>query len=236
MATDPKAVIEELLRMALREKAPQSADMPIVIERPKQAGHGDFSSNVALQAAKSEKRKPRDLAIELQASVAAHVSASATLSEVIEKPEVAGPGFINFKLKAGTKTAVIRRILEQGAAFGRTREGRGEKVQVEFVSANPTGPLHVGHGRQAALGDAIAALLESQGRGMPSPASSITTTPERRSRTSRFRCRLAAAGWPLARRAGRRTDITGSTSRTSRATSSRKKATSAIWKRFAGLR
>ncbi|HEY1291385.1 MAG TPA: arginine--tRNA ligase [Burkholderiales bacterium] len=163
MATDPKALIEELLRKALQEKAPQSASMPIFIERPKQADHGDFSTNVALQAAKSEKRKPRDLAIELQASVTAQVSASATLSAIIEKPEVAGPGFINFKLKAGAKTAVIRRILEEGAGFGRTREGRGEKVQVEFVSANPTGPLHVGHGRQAALGDAIAALLESQG-------------------------------------------------------------------------
>jgi arginyl-tRNA synthetase len=163
MATDPKDLIEELLRKALQEKAPQSADMPIFIERPKQAGHGDFSSNVALQAAKSEKRKPRDLAIELQASVAAQVSASATLSDVIEKPEVAGPGFINFKLKAGTKTAVISRILEEGTGFGRSREGLGEKVQVEFVSANPTGPLHVGHGRQAALGDAIAALFEAQG-------------------------------------------------------------------------
>ena len=160
MATDPKVVIEELLRKALQEKAPQSADTPILIERPKQSGHGDFSSNVALQAAKTAKMKPRDLAIALQESVAAQVSASATLGDFIEKPEVAGPGFINFKLKAGTKTAVIRRILEEGAGFGRTSEGRGEKVQVEFVSANPTGPLHVGHGRQAALGDAIAALLE----------------------------------------------------------------------------
>ena len=163
MATDPKAVIEELLRKALQEKAPQSADTPIFIERPKQTGHGDFSSNVALQAAKTAKMKPRDLAIALQQSVAAQVSASATLSDVIEKPEVAGPGFLNFKLKSGTKTAVIRRILEEGAGFGRSRQGRGEKVQVEFVSANPTGPLHVGHGRQAALGEAIAALLESQG-------------------------------------------------------------------------
>ncbi|HEV8109562.1 MAG TPA: arginine--tRNA ligase, partial [Burkholderiales bacterium] len=163
MATDPKALIEELLRKALQEKAPQSADTPIVIERPKQTGHGDFSSNVALQAAKTAKMKPRDLAVALQESIAAQVSASATLSDAIEKPEIAGPGFINFKLKAGTKTAVIRRILEEGAVFGRVREGQGQKVQVEFVSANPTGPLHVGHGRQAALGDAIAALLESQG-------------------------------------------------------------------------
>src|SRR4029453_10156179 len=81
----------------------------------------------------------------------------------LEKAEVAGPGFINFRLKAGTKSGVIRRILEEARGYGRSRQGKGEKVQVEFFSANPTGPLHVGHGRQAALGDAIAALLESQG-------------------------------------------------------------------------
>src|ERR1043166_188760 len=157
MAIEPKTAIEEALRKALREAAPDLADTPIILERPKQAGHGDFSSNLALQLAKALKKKPRELAVALQASV------SASLGDLLEKSEVAGPGFINFKLKAGTKTAVIRRILEEGAGFGRTREGRGEKVQVEFVSANPTGPLHVGHGRQAALGDAIAALLESQG-------------------------------------------------------------------------
>jgi arginyl-tRNA synthetase len=163
MATDPKTIIEQLLRKALQEKAPQSAETQIVIERPKQADHGDFSSNVALQAAKPARTKPRDLAVALQASVTAQLSASPSLGEVFEKVEVAGPGFINFKLKAGTKSAVIRRILEEGTSFGRVVVPRGEKVQVEFVSANPTGPLHVGHGRQAALGDALAALLESQG-------------------------------------------------------------------------
>ncbi|MFL6563848.1 MAG: arginine--tRNA ligase, partial [Burkholderiales bacterium] len=154
---DPKTAIEEALRKALREQAPDFADTPIILERPKQAEHGDFSSNLALQLAKALKKKPRDLAMALQASV------SVSLANVLDKAEIAGPGFINFKLKAGAKTAVIRRILEEGTGFGRTSEGGGEKVQVEFVSANPTGPLHVGHGRQAALGDAIAALLESQG-------------------------------------------------------------------------
>ena len=163
MATDPKTTIEEMLRIALKEKAPQAMGTQILIERPKQAGHGDFSSTVALQAAKVAKVNARELALALRASVEAQISDSKPLSDIYEKVEVAGPGFINFKLKAGTKTAVIRRILEEGANFGRTREGRAEKVQVEFVSANPTGPLHVGHGRQAALGDAIAALLESQG-------------------------------------------------------------------------
>jgi len=154
MAKDPKTQLEEALRQALRDEAPGFADTPIVLERPKQAEHGDFSTNVAMQLARSLKTNPRQLAAKL---------VSRMTGDFLERVEVAGPGFINFKLKAGTKTAVIRRILEEGADFGRTREGRGEKVQVEFVSANPTGPLHVGHGRQAALGDAIAALLESQG-------------------------------------------------------------------------
>jgi arginyl-tRNA synthetase len=165
MAVDPKAEIEKLLSEALQAKAPQSVGTPIVVERPKQADYGDFSSNVALQAAKREKKKPRDLALELAAFISAKASASGSLS-TIDKVEVAGPGFINFKLKTGTKSDVIRRILEEGRDYGRGPQGRGEKVQVEFVSANPTGPLHVGHGRQAALGDAIAALLESQGHAV----------------------------------------------------------------------
>jgi len=159
MATDPKTAIEEALRKALRDEAPAFADTPILLERPKQADHGDFSSNLALQLGKALKKNPRDFAKTLQASV------SASLGDLLEKTEVAGPGFINFKLKAGTKSAVIRRVLEEGVEFGRAR-GAGEKVQVEFVSANPTGPLHVGHGRQAALGDAIAALLEAQGHAV----------------------------------------------------------------------
>ena len=157
MASDPKTAIEQALRRALQSEAPQFADAPIVLERPKQAEHGDFSSNVAMQLAKSLKTNPRKLAETLVAKIAA---------DVLEKAEVAGPGFINFRLKSGHKAAVIQRILAEGQAFGRTRGTPGDKVQVEFVSANPTGPLHVGHGRQAALGDALAALLEAQGHAV----------------------------------------------------------------------
>src|SRR6185503_15844510 len=128
MAIDPKVEIEAALRRALRAEAPQFADMPIVLERPRQAGHGDFSSNVALQLAKSLKTNPRQLAAALVAQIS---------GDFLEKAEVAGPGFINFRLKAAAKSDVIRRILEQGAAFGRARNAPGEKVQVEFVSANP---------------------------------------------------------------------------------------------------
>jgi arginyl-tRNA synthetase len=154
MATDPKSAIENALRAALREEAPQCADAPIVLERPKQAGHGDFSSNLALQLARTLKKNPREFANALIGRISL---------DIVEKPEVAGPGFINFRLKAGSKTLVVRRVLEQGRNYGRAGDARPRRMQVEFVSANPTGPLHVGHGRQAALGDAIAALLEWQG-------------------------------------------------------------------------
>jgi arginyl-tRNA synthetase len=160
MARDPKTEIEAALRDALRQLAPEFSETAIVLERPKQSGHGDFSSNLALQLAKPLKKNPRELAATLQASL------SVSLGDSFEKPEVAGPGFLNFKLKASAKSGIIRQILEEGADYGRRRPAAAQKVQVEFVSANPTGPLHVGHGRQAALGDALAALLESQGHAV----------------------------------------------------------------------
>jgi arginyl-tRNA synthetase len=160
MATDPKSQIEAAVRKALEKVAPSHASAPFVFERPKQASHGDFSLNIALQLAKALNARPRELAQSLSETT---IAITPSILELIEKPEVAGPGFLNFRLKAGTKLNVVRQVLTEGENFGRTSEGRGEKVQVEFVSANPTGPLHVGHGRQAALGDAIAALLESQG-------------------------------------------------------------------------
>ncbi|HYN11406.1 MAG TPA: arginine--tRNA ligase [Burkholderiales bacterium] len=160
MPGDPKAQIEAALRTAVEKEAPEHASFAITLERPKQAGHGDFSSNIALQLAKPLKRNPRELAESLLAK------AAPALAEIVEKPEVAGPGFINFRLKTKAKVAVIARILEEGANYGRARAEKPQKMQVEFVSANPTGPLHVGHGRQAALGDAIAALLESQGHAV----------------------------------------------------------------------
>jgi arginyl-tRNA synthetase len=149
-----KSEIEAALRRAVGKVAPEHVDTAIVLERPKQADHGDFSSNVALQLAKSLRRNPRELAQQI---------AALATGEGFETPEVAGPGFINFRLKSGARLSVIHRVLKEQASYGRSNAGNGERVQVEFVSANPTGPLHVGHGRQAALGDAIAALLDSQG-------------------------------------------------------------------------
>ena len=154
MSSDPKTLIAEALARAVDHVAPGHPPVTIVLERPKQPEHGDFSSNVALQLAKKIGRNPRDFARELAAAVA---------GDAFERPEVAGPGFINFRLKSGARLAVIKQVMEQGARYGHRTAAHAEPVQVEFVSANPTGPLHVGHGRQAALGDAIAALVESQG-------------------------------------------------------------------------
>ncbi|HLX24278.1 MAG TPA: arginine--tRNA ligase [Usitatibacter sp.] len=136
-------------------KAFPGSEAVIELDRPKNADHGDFATNVALQLAKKVGRKPRDAA---QAIVDAFGS-----NPEISKIEIAGPGFINFTLSEATRFAVIPAILREGADFGRGNAGGGQKIMVEFVSANPTGPLHVGHGRQAALGDAVSSLFEWQG-------------------------------------------------------------------------
>jgi len=152
----PKDSIEAILAEGVRKIAPGSSAQ-LTLERPRHAEHGDYATSVALQLAKALGRKPREIAEELvrQVSSAAE-SSGATL-------EIAGAGFINIRLESGQKLGIVRRILTEGREFGRTPVAKPEKIQVEFVSANPTGPLHVGHGRQAALGDALAALLESQG-------------------------------------------------------------------------
>jgi len=154
MSADPKLHLVELLQTALRSVAPDQAGMLIALERPKQASHGDFSSNLALQLAKPMRRSPRDLAAMIMAELPA--------SPLVAKVEVAGAGFINFTLATDAKTGVVRSVLEQGAAFGRGAD-KGVSVQVEFVSANPTGPLHVGHGRGAAYGASLASVMDFAG-------------------------------------------------------------------------
>ena len=134
----------------------------IVLERPKQAGHGDLACNLALQLARPLKSSPRQVAERLKAAVEQLDRESAT-GPLLEALEIAGPGFINLRLRAAAKRAVVGRVLRDGSAFGRGARGAQRQVMVEFVSANPTGPLHVGHGRQGALGDALSALLEADG-------------------------------------------------------------------------
>lgn len=130
-----------------------SGDIPEVeIEEPRADAHGDFSSNIAMVMASIQKMAPRKIAD----AIIAHLQAP---HEMIEKTEIAGPGFINFFVKPAAWHPVLRQILEADTAYGATDIGRGQKFQVEFVSSNPTGPLHVGHGRGAAVGDAVANIL-----------------------------------------------------------------------------
>jgi len=131
------------------------------VETPKYEGQGDFSTNFAMVSAKLQKMAPAKIAKSL-VEVMSDISHT-PLGSVLEKIEVAGPGFINFFLSPGAWHPVVDKVLKQDATFGASDMGRGERVQVEFVSANPTGPLHVGHGRGAAVGDAVGNILSFAG-------------------------------------------------------------------------
>jgi len=161
MATtdDPKSLLERVLREGLARVAPDAAGVEIQLERPRNPEHGDFSCNVAMQLARLLKRKPREVAQQVVESVQGDLAASGQFAPL----EIAGTGFINVRLSPLARAAVVHRVLAEGADFGRSRATARERVQVEFVSANPTGPLHVGHGRGAAYGASLAALLEFAG-------------------------------------------------------------------------
>jgi len=157
-APGPREQLAATLTRLVRELVPATAaDVVATVERPREAAHGDYATNVALVVAKSARRNPRELAQSLASALAA------ALPESIERADVAGPGFINVRLAAAARQRIVTDVLDAQTRYGRSAARRGERVIVEFVSANPTGPLHVGHGRQAALGDAIANLLEWQG-------------------------------------------------------------------------
>ena len=151
--TAPDTIRAALAQAASRLGAP---DAEVVLERPRDPTHGDVATNLALTLAKRLGQKPRVIAEKLIATLDVPPG-------VVRKTEIAGPGFINFFLATAQVVGVLPAILAAGSIYGRTAVGEGRPVNVEFVSANPTGPLHVGHGRQAALGDAIAALLEWTG-------------------------------------------------------------------------
>ncbi|MCI5159211.1 MAG: arginine--tRNA ligase, partial [Candidatus Electrothrix sp. AUS1_2] len=126
------------------------------VEVPRHEGQGDFSTNFAMVLAGKEKRNPREIAGQLVDLLNQH-------NELLDKVEIAGPGFVNLFLKPSVWSTVLAPVNEQGRAFGLSDIGKEKKVLVEFVSANPTGPLSVGHGRNAILGDTIARLLKSNG-------------------------------------------------------------------------
>ncbi len=152
-----RQIINEVLADCVADGTLSSGQLPqLIIEKPAHAEHGDFASNVAMLLAKAEKKPPRVIAETL-------VKLLEKWSELIARIEVAGPGFINFTLKDEAWRTTILAITAAGDDYGKSRIGEGKKAQVEFVSANPTGPLHVGHGRGAALGDTISRLLAATG-------------------------------------------------------------------------
>ncbi len=155
------SVIRDSLRSALRH-ALDAAGLPepadgIAVDAPREQGHGDWSSNVAMQLAKPMGRPPREIAEALVGEL------TASPPPYVEHIEVAGPGFVNFHLGPGWLHDVLREVVRAGDGFGRSDALAGQRVNLEFVSANPTGPLHAGGGRWVAVGDAIANLLEAQG-------------------------------------------------------------------------
>ena len=154
-AVDLRVRLAELLRAALENSVPQAPFVEVVLERPKSADHGDYACNVAMQLAKPLRRNPRE--------IAAGIVSALPESPLLHKAEVAGAGFINLYLDPGARQQVIPAILDAGTAYGRLNIGKLQKIQVEFVSANPTGPLHVGHGRGAAYGASLANVLDAAG-------------------------------------------------------------------------
>jgi arginyl-tRNA synthetase len=156
-----KEALRDLVLQAIRTLQddailPAGMDVPnFVIERTRSREHGDFATNAAMLLAKPARAKPRELAEKLVAAL--------PVNALVGKVDIAGPGFINFFLAPGAYHAEVRRILADGDAYGRSKTGAGKTVGVEFVSANPTGPLHVGHGRNAVLGDCLSRLFDATG-------------------------------------------------------------------------
>ena len=151
-----KQALDTAVKAVAAEKGYQIPEGFMVrLERPRQEGHGDWATNIAMQLSKPFGVKPRDLAEDIIAKL--------PKDSVIDRAEVAGPGFMNFTLSANWVTETVKNAIEKGDDYGRSNIGGGRRIQVEFVSANPTGPLHMGHGRGAAVGDITASLLDFAG-------------------------------------------------------------------------
>lgn len=156
MREQVESIVSRAVQTAIEEGQLTAQQPPApCVERPRDLSHGDWASSVALKNAKLFHRAPRDAAV----VIASHLENDPLVAQV----EVAGPGFINIRLVPAALQQVIADVRQQGANYGRCDLGEGRSVQVEFVSANPTGPMHVGHGRWAALGDSLANLLEFSG-------------------------------------------------------------------------
>ncbi len=150
-----KKYLSEIFSQALANISPENSGVTIIIERPKIAIHGDYACNLAMQLSKQMRKAPRD--------IAKAIIHALPKSDAIAKVEIAGAGFINIFLTTEAKQKVVLGVLRDGDKYGHVNEGKGRKVGVEFVSANPTGPLHVGHGRGAAVGDCLCNVLQAAG-------------------------------------------------------------------------
>lgn len=154
-----KHELENALRMAVAEISEEhnaTGDLfPIALTRPRQKEHGDYAANVAMAMASALKKNPHDIAIRILEII--------QWPDVVEAAEIAGPGFINIRLRHASEADVVKRVIREGEKFGHAEAWNGERVNIEFVSANPTGPMHVGHGRGAVVGDALASVLATQG-------------------------------------------------------------------------
>lgn len=157
MLNEQKNAILSLFNDALVSMGVDNAQ--ILLERPKVAAHGDLACNVAMQLARQLKKNPRAIATEL----IERIQSLPQSKELVESFEIAGPGFINMRLSQQAKTFAIREVLRQGSDFGKNKDHAGESILIEYVSANPTGPLHLGHARQGALGDVLSNLMRTQG-------------------------------------------------------------------------
>ena len=157
MKTQLRQAIEAALKECYAAGELSSGEVPaeIQLEVPKNSDHGDFATNLAMTLAKPERKAPRQIAELLVARLQEN--------PLCDRVEIAGPGFVNFRLAAQCWYAVLDQVMEQGAAYGKLDIGQGRRIQVEFVSANPTGPLHIGHGRGAVVGDALASVLDAAG-------------------------------------------------------------------------
>lgn len=157
MLLEQKKAIYDLFAQALKSLGVN--ELNVVLERPKVAEHGDLACNVAMQLARSLKKNPREIAN----TIVQTIQAQPDSQKLIQSFDIAGPGFINMRLSNEAKSAVVGEVLRKGDTFGQNKEHNGEGILIEYVSANPTGPLHLGHARQGALGDVLSNLMKSQG-------------------------------------------------------------------------
>ncbi|NND59908.1 MAG: arginine--tRNA ligase, partial [Gammaproteobacteria bacterium] len=157
MRASIEKIVGKALQRMVEDSVIEASAIPrrVGVERTRDPAHGDFATNVAMTMAKAARCNPRELAQKIVTAIPD--------DDTIAAIEIAGPGFINFRLSDAARYATVGTVIEDGAAYGHSKDGAGTSVLVEFVSANPTGPLHVGHGRHAAYGDSVARLLEATG-------------------------------------------------------------------------